>query len=262
MTGLAIGVVRGAVRGYTTILFDLFDTLVRFDPTRLPSIRVNGREVRSSVGSLYPLAAGVLSGVSLESFYEAFRWSYREAERLRASNHREIGARDRFGFFYRRLGVNGASVPAGMTDRLLAAHMACLTGAAEPVPGRPELLDWLAGRYRLGVVSNFDYTPTVERILGEAGIRDRFDTVVVSDDVGWRKPRAAIFQAAFARLGVGPRECLFVGDRPEIDVVGAKGVGMDVAWLNPERVPVPDGLPAPDFDVEELAHLRRILETG
>lgn len=265
MIGAGLGsdrAVTGPGRGYTTVLFDLFDTLVRFDAARLPSVHVKGREVRSSVGRLYPIAVAALPGVGLEAFYEAFHWSYREAERLRAVDHREIGAHERFRLFYARLGVHPASVPVGMTDRLLAAHAACLAAAADPVPGRPELLAWLAGRYRLGVVSNFDYTPTVERILGEACIRDRFEAVVVSDAVGWRKPRAAIFEAAFRRMGVDPRECLFVGDRPEIDVAGARGVGMDVAWLNPERAPVPEGLPVPDFDVAGLADLRPILESA
>lgn len=243
------------------MLFDLFDTLVRFDSTRLPLLKIRGREVRSSVGSLYPQAKEALPGVTLDAFYEAFYWSYQEAERRRGTDHREISARERLGLFYGRLGVESASVGDELTDRLLAVHMACLAAAAEAVPGRHDLLHWLRGRYRLGVVSNFDYTPTVERILGEAGILHHFDAVVVSDAVGWRKPGAAIFEAAFARMRVGPMECLFVGDRAEIDVVGAKGVGMDVAWLNPARATVPDGLPAPDFDVEGLAELQAILET-
>ena len=93
------------------------------------------------------------------------------------------------------------------------------------MPGQEALLDWLRGRYRLAVVSNFDYTPTVRRILAESGILGRFETVVVSDAVGWRKPRPDIFQRALADMGVGAGDCLFVGDRPDIDVAGAKGVG-------------------------------------
>jgi FMN phosphatase YigB (HAD superfamily) len=245
---------------YTTVLFDMFDTLVRFDRDRLPRLHVNGREVRSSVGCLYPVAAEALPGVTLEAFYEAFLASYRDAERRREIDHREIPAGERFGVCYARLGVEPASVPPAVTERLITLHMRCLAQAADPLPGRPELLDWLAGRYRLGLVSNFDYTPTVRYILEEGGILDRFDAVVVSDAVGWRKPSARIFEAAFARLGVGSRECLFVGDRPEIDVAGAKGVGMDVAWFNPEGAAFPAGLPAPEFTLACLADLRVVLE--
>ena len=138
--------------------------------------------------------------------------------------------------------------------------MACLAGAAEPMPGQGELLDWLRGRYRLAVVSNFDYTPTVLRILTESGILGRFETVIVSDTVGWRKPRPDIFHRALTDMGVSAGECLFVGDRPEIDVAGAKGIGMAAAWLNPERAPLPAGLPAPDLDLAALSDLRPALE--
>lgn len=247
---------------YTTVLFDLFDTLVRFDSGRLPVLRIGDREIRSSVARLYPLAAPALAGVSLETFYEAFHWSYGEAERRRAADHREIAAEERLGLFYQRLGFDARSVPAGLTDGLLAAHMSCLAGAAEPMPGQAALLEWLRGRFRLGLVSNFDYTPTVHRILGDEGILERFEVLVVSDAVGWRKPRAAIFEVAFEGLGVAPGECLFVGDRPDIDVLGAKAVGMDAAWLNPARAALPEGLRAPDYDIAGLVELRPILEGG
>jgi len=247
-------------RRYTTVLFDLFDTLVRFDRSRLPAVQVSGREVRSSVARLYPEVVAAFSGVTLEAFYEAVVWSYHEAERRRELDHREIPARDRFRLCYARLGFEAHQVPAGLTDRLLGIHMRCLAEAAEAMPGRQGLLAWLGRRYRLGVVSNFDYTPTVEYILAREAILDRFEAVVVSDAVGWRKPSAAIFEVAFRRLGVGPAECLFVGDRPELDVAGAKGVGMDVAWLNAEGAGFPDGLPAPDFTLGGLGDLPGVLE--
>jgi HAD superfamily hydrolase (TIGR01509 family) len=247
---------------YTAVLFDMFDTLVRFDRDRLPAAQIGGREVRSSASQLHGVAASALPGVDLEAFYDAFLWSYREAERLRADTHEEVPARSRLDLFYRRVGADPAAIPHEVTERLLATHMACLAGAAEPMPGQAELLDWLTGRYRLGVVSNFDYTPTVRRILADGGILGRFETVIVSDAVGWRKPRADIFERALAELGVGPGECLFIGDRPEIDVAGAKGVGMAAAWLNVDRAPLPPGLPAPDLDLGGLGDLRPALETG
>jgi FMN phosphatase YigB (HAD superfamily) len=247
---------------YTTVLFDMFDTLVRLDRQRLPRILINGREVPSSVGRLYPVAAPVLPGVSVEAFYEGFLASYRDAEQHRGLDDREVPAFERFGFCYARLGVDPASIPRAFTEGLIEIHSKCLAAVAEPLPGRPALLDWLSGRYRLGLVSNFDYAPTVFRILEADGILDRFEVVLVSDRVGWRKPSARIFEAAFARLGVAAGDCLFVGDRPDIDVAGAHRVGMAAAWLNPDAEPFPEGLPAPDFTLNRLGDLRGILETA
>jgi FMN phosphatase YigB (HAD superfamily) len=244
----------------TTVLFDMFDTLVRLDRERLPRVRIKGREVASSVGRLFPAAAPGLPGVSIEAFYDAFLASYRDAEDRRGPDHREVPAFERFGFCYGRLGLDPAAIPPAFTEGLIEIHSKCLAAVAEPLPGRPELLDWLAGRYRVGLVSNFDYAPTVLRILDAGGILDRFEVVLVSDRVGWRKPSARIFEAAFARLGVTAGDCLFVGDRPDIDVAGAKEVGMTAAWLNPGAEPVPEGLAAPDFTLGGLGDLRGVLE--
>jgi HAD superfamily hydrolase (TIGR01549 family) len=246
---------------YRAVLFDMFDTLVRFDRARLPTASVRGSEVRSSVPELHRVAAAALPGVGFETFYDAFLWSYQEADRLRAARHEEISARRRLELFYDRVGADPARMPPELTERLLATHMDCLARAAEAMPGQRELLDWLRGRYRLGVVSNFDYTPTVRRILTDGGILGRFETVVVSDAVGWRKPRPDIFERALADMRVGAGECLFVGDRPDIDVAGAKGIGMAAAWLNVQRAPLPPGLPCPDLDLGGLVELRSALET-
>jgi FMN phosphatase YigB (HAD superfamily) len=96
-------------------------------------------------------------------------------------------------------------------------------------------------------------------ILEAAGVAALFDAVVVSDAVGWRKPAPAIFHAALDRLGLQPAQALFVGDRADIDVAGAQGVGMPVAWLNPEGEARPPQVAPPDFEIRDLDELRRIL---
>ena len=69
-----------------------------------------------------------------------------------------------------------------------------------------------------------------------------------------------IFETALAGIGATARETLFVGDRPDIDVVGARRVGMAVAWLNAGVEALPAGLPAPDHEVRDLAGVLRVLE--
>ncbi|MEK8035714.1 MAG: HAD family hydrolase, partial [candidate division NC10 bacterium] len=117
----------------------------------------------------------------------------------------------------------------------------------------------LGARHRLAVVSNFDYTPTARLVLEREGIASLFETVVISDAVGWRKPKAVIFETALGALGLGPERALFVGDRADIDVAGAHGVGMQAVWINRAREALPDGAPAPEFEIQDLAELRRIV---
>jgi HAD superfamily hydrolase (TIGR01549 family) len=241
------------------VLFDLFDTLVRFDRNRLPEIQINGKTVRSTAGHLFAILAPYAPGVNLNGFFEALIWSWQEAERLRAGTHREVGAQERWGLLFRHLGLDSAGIPPGVTDALLDTHKRYLSQAAELPEEHRALVERLSRRYRLGVVSNFDYAPTAHWILERERVTPLFQAVVISAEVGWRKPKAAIFEAAFRRLGIGPRDALFVGDRADIDILGAKAVGMDAAWLNPAGEPLPPGIPAPDYEIKTLAELDPIL---
>jgi putative hydrolase of the HAD superfamily len=122
------------------------------------------------------------------------------------------------------------------------------------------LLGELRRHYRLAVVSNFDYSPTCLAILERAGIASLFETIVISDEVGWRKPKPVIFETALDRMGgLRPAEALFVGDRADIDVLGARAVGMTSAWINRDAVELPKDIQAPDFEIRDLAELRVIL---
>jgi HAD superfamily hydrolase (TIGR01549 family) len=244
---------------YRAVLFDLFDTLVRFDRDRLPTTEIGGRVVRTTARHLHEVLREHAPGVTLEAFYAALQESWREAERLRAVDHREVTAPQRFSHLLRCCGLDPEGVPAGLVTRMLDTHRRELSRVAEFPAHHGLLLTDLARRYRLGVVSNFDYTPTAVGLLEAAGVMPLFATVVVSDAVGWRKPAGPIFDEALRRVGVGPEDALFVGDRADIDVIGAQRAGMHAVWLNPSREPLPPGLDRPEFEIRDLDDLRAIL---
>lgn len=245
---------------YSTLIFDLFDTLVLFNRERLPMAQIGGRQVRSTVGYLYPILREVSDRISIEEFYQALRWSYEEAERLRGIDYREVPARERFGLLMRTFGLEGKGCEE-TAARLMATHMEQLSRVVEFPESHRGVLEWARGRFRLGIITNFDYSPTVRLILDRHQIGDCFGAVVVSADVGWRKPKSIIFEKAFGALGIAPREALFVGDTPSIDIVGARGVGMDVVWVNREGAELGSGLPLPDFTVRELPEIRALLDS-
>jgi FMN phosphatase YigB (HAD superfamily) len=236
---------------YAAVLFDLFDTLVRFDRERMPTIQINGQTVRSTAGHLHAVLRAHAPQIGLETCYEALVASWREAERLRAIDDREVPAPVRF---------DVAALPPGLTQALIDAHRNELGRAAEFPAHHGPLLRKLAERYRLAVVSNFDYTPTALDILGRAGVTELFGAVVVSDAVGWRKPKRVIFDEALQRLAVRPEQALFVGDRAEIDVLGAQRVGMHAAWVNPEAAALPPGIAPPTYEIRDLGELAGILK--
>jgi FMN phosphatase YigB (HAD superfamily) len=247
---------------YAAVLFDLFDTLVRFDRDRMPTIQINGKTVRSTAGHLHAVLSAHAPQIGLETCYEALVASWQEAERLRAIDHREVPAPVRFEHFFGYLGLDPAALPPGLAQALIDAHRGELGRAAEFPAHHGPLLRKLAERYRLAVVSNFDYTPTALDILGRAGVTGLFGAVVVSDAVGWRKPKRVIFDEALHRLAVRPEQALFVGDRAEIDVLGAQGAGMDAAWINPGAAALPPGIAPPTYEIRDLGELAGILKVG
>ena len=245
---------------FDAVLFDLFDTLVIFDRERLPMLEVNGRQVRSTAGLLHAIIREHAPQVTLGTCYDALIWSWQDAERRRAIDHREVAAPERFGRWLTRLEIDPSACPGDLVKTLLEAHRRELAKAAEFPAHHTTLLKRLKdARVRLAVVSNFDYTPTAVGILEGAGVMDLFDVVVVSDEVGWRKPKADIFEVALRHLGIPPSRALFVGDRADIDVVGAHGVGMPVAWINRDRTPLPEGIAPPEFEITDLSELLPIV---
>ncbi len=245
---------------YAAVLFDLFDTLVLFDSARLPLVEINGQPVHTTARLLHERLRRDAPEVTLEACYSALRESWREAERLRALDAREVPAPQRFRDFLRRLALDPAVLPPGLVTDLIDTHRRELGRAAEFPAHHGPLLRALGERSRLAVVSNFDYTPTALDILDRAGVAGLFEAIVVSDEVGWRKPHPAIFAHALQRLQVTPSQALFVGDRADIDVVGAQRAGMHAVWINRDAQPLPVGVAPPEFEVHDLSELRAILK--
>ncbi len=244
---------------YRAVLFDLFDTLVRFDRERLPEVRVNGRTVRSTVGHLHAVLRTWRDDVSVDRLYAALLESWQQAERRRKADHREIAATERFETMFRCLGLDPADCPRAVFHGMIEAHRRELAKVSEFPPHHGPLLARLAERHRLAVVSNFDYTPTALGILDTAGVTRLFAAIVVSDAFGWRKPAPGIFHEALRLVGAEPADALFVGDRADIDVAGAQAVGMPAVWINPRRDPLPAGVAPPAFEIRDLAELEAIV---
>ena len=123
----------------SAVLFDLFDTLVLLDRSRLPEVHVNGKARRTTAGHLHRAFQPFAPGLSLEDFVDALFWSWEEAERIRGESHREVTAPERFGMMFGRLGLGQGMVPPEALQMLLATHMKELSKAVvfPPPPRRP-----------------------------------------------------------------------------------------------------------------------------
>ncbi|QHE86772.1 HAD family hydrolase [Hydrogenophaga sp. BPS33] len=89
-------------------------------------------------------------------------------------------------------------------------------------------LEWLAARYPVVALSNGN--ADVQRM----GLGVHFRAALSAQAFGVGKPDARIFLAAAQAAGAQANEVLHIGDDAQLDVVGALGAGMQVAWLNRE----------------------------
>ncbi len=233
--------------------------MVHFNRERLPLVRVNGKEVRSSTPPTFEVLRRTYPQVPFEQFHEAFVGAFREAERVRNSTHREITAVERFAMTFRTLGLPWDGEAQGAAAAALEVHMRTLASTVECPAAYRATLEWARARYRVALISNFDHAPTARLILDQHGIAGCFEEVLISADIGWRKPRPEVFQRVLDALGVTAGRAIFVGDNAEIDVAGAKGVGMAAVWINRDGGTFPETLAAPDHTVADLPGLQGVL---
>jgi len=113
-----------------------------------------------------------------------------------------------------------------------------ISGAVRLAPGVKESLTRLSLQLKLGLISNG--TSATQRAKLEAlAVETLFDPIVISEEVGLRKPDVQIFELAIRGWHLAPDRVLFVGDDPVSDISGAQAAGMRAL-----RVGHDDGIPS------------------
>jgi FMN phosphatase YigB (HAD superfamily) len=247
------------MKPYKAVIFDLFDTLVDFDRALIPVVTIDGREIRTTAGEAYKVLAQHTSQTSFETYYHAFSAVTKELLEIRERDHLEIPARRRYELLFDRLGMRRDAATEQCIDGMLATHHRYMHNATVCPPERTQVLEALKERYPLGLLSNFDSAATGMKILATHGLCSYFDPIHISEAIGYRKPRREAFLHTVEAMGVTPQDVLFIGDTFALDVVGAKGVCMDVAWFDRQQTPPDLDQAQPDYTINRLIDLLEIL---
>jgi putative hydrolase of the HAD superfamily len=175
------------------VVFDLWDTLVDFDP-------VAGRAFQDQVA--------VRLGRDPDEF--AALWFEGRAKRESGTLREyllELGA------------------PEDLVDELVNLRRDLTRRLLAPRPGAVETLGELRAQgRRVGLITVC--SEDVPDVWGETPFVDLFDAAVFSCSVGIRKPDPRIYRLACQELGVEPNEAMFVGDGANDELAGAERVGM------------------------------------
>lgn len=119
-------------------------------------------------------------------------------------------------------------------------------------------LEWLSAvGVRVAVVTNAS-GPYQRAKLANLGVAGFIDEVVIAGELGAAKPDPVIFHTACKRLGYPPTEVAHVGDRLDLDAIGARDAGLAGVWLN-RTGPVDGALPSDVAMITSLELLPELL---
>ncbi|XP_018593665.1 N-acylneuraminate-9-phosphatase isoform X1 [Scleropages formosus] len=133
-----------------------------------------------------------------------------------------------------------------------------LTLLSIPEPFRNLLLD-LRGTLKLLLLTNGEVQTQREKIQA-VGCEGLFDAIVVGGDHAEEKPALSIFHHCFQVLGVGPKDCVMVGDSLGTDILGGINAGVRATvWVNGTGTASPDVSIKPDYTVPSVLDLPSVL---
>ena len=127
------------------------------------------------------------------------------------------------------------------------------------IDGAHELMDYLRGKgYRIHMCSNGFHEVQYKK-LDACGLRDYFDTIILSEDAGVNKPSPLYFDYALNVSGACRETTLMIGDNLQSDILGALNAGLDAMLFNRWEVPATEFPQAPTFVVSTLHDIIEIL---
>jgi putative hydrolase of the HAD superfamily len=203
----------------SAILFDFFGTLVSYSPSRVDQGYPRCHEFVREHGS----------ALSYDDFLTEVDSCFAAFDRRSDVDDSEFSMGVVATAFLRSHAIGGD--PGEFERRYLAEWSA---GVVFP-PGLKDLLTGLRRTSRLAVVSNTHSSAMVPHLLSEAGLDDLFDAVVLSVDVGWRKPHPAVYAAALEAVDTPAGEAIFVGDSYSADFAGPGAAGITAFLIDPGK---------------------------
>ena len=129
-------------------------------------------------------------------------------------------------------------------------HARACVEAARPA------LDYLHARYPMVLVSNF--YGNIGAVLRAYDLDRYFKAVIESAVVGVRKPDPAIFRLGVDALSLEPEEVLVVGDSVGKDILPARSLGCQTAWISGRPWFFEEVKEAPGLRIDSLAELQKL----
>ena len=133
-----------------------------------------------------------------------------------------------------------------------------LVHESEMYEGVKELLDSLKGKFKMSIVTNG--LKEVQRPrLTKLEMMHYFDSIVVSDEIGFKKPQSEYFAYVFKSIPSPPdkSEILIIGDSLNSDIRGGRDFGIKTCWNSFGKENISDI--QPDYIINNVLELKDLL---
>jgi HAD superfamily hydrolase (TIGR01549 family) len=240
------------------VIFDLGDTLVKTPWGILLMEKGSSNEVakfESIVKVTYDSLVKSDIKIDWPSFYEKYISVRAHQLQVQKQTLKEYNMCERVASTLSALGIN-ISARSELVKKAIEDHYDSYESYVGADEEASTTLRDLRARYKLGLITNFAYPPTIYKLLDRFHLAQFFDTVVISGEVGWVKPSPKIFRFALSALGLKAEQCVFIGDDLEADIKGAKGVGMKAILLSEKDL----SCPGADAVIRNLRELESVID--
>ena len=146
---------------------------------------------------------------------------------------------------------------AALAEQLSEDFLNMTTARFSLLEGAEELVNYLVKKYPLTVVTNGFVEVQYEK-FDKSGLRDCFEHIVLSEEVGCQKPNPRIFEEALRMNGLQAEDVVMIGDSWNSDIQGAINAGIDQIWIRKSKDPLPEGQSA-TYLVQSLSEVMEIL---
>ena len=200
------------------IFLDWFNTLARYEP---PHYEIHGRACQHFGIEVSP--EEIMKGVLLADRYFFEENTLSPVEKRSPEEKAEVYIR------YQDIALTeaGVKVSKELALKIMKKVTQLFAGMTFVLfdDVLPTLKTLKERNFILGMITNL--SREMNPICRELGMEPYLDFVVTSGAVGADKPEPAIFLAALERAGVNASQAIHVGDQYKLDVVGARGVGIN-----------------------------------
>lgn len=131
--------------------------------------------------------------------------------------------------------------PCSMKAEVIAdMYEEALSRQHDEMPGAYEAVKEIASHMPIAVVTNG--ISTIQRPRMEScSMHPYFSEIVISEEVGFSKPRPEMLLIALEKMGVKAKDALMIGDSLTSDMRAAQNAGVDFLWYNPKGKERPEG---------------------